>query len=324
MALVVTHSIRQWGGSCSYSYKLADSTVTIPWRILTDGSDLAINGGQIAEWTGSPTVSGTAKPVRGDLLDSTSGMVLKTIDPQQNPNEPMEWNLTLNYGYITAETSGGGGGGGGAFGEINPVDRPPVVRRFTTEVQEAIESLPTDPPGQERPLRWPNGRPMVPLPVRTYYMPTLYVQQFEPSFSNAAASAVVGSVNSTEFCGYPAKSVLCVKMDGDLVFWQNGQATQTCAQVTYQFIHNKRLWSPMKILSRDLFEKSNQTVRPIVINGFQQEPWPLDINGFAVPVEKVNDGTADDQIGSAENFHYTSIDMIEFDLNLLPLPYQYL
>lgn len=323
MALVVTHSGRKPGGGGQIGYKQSEWTVTIPWQILTDGSDRTINAGQIATWTGTPTVQGEAKPQVGDLLDSTSGMVLKTIDPQQV--EFFEWNLTLNYGYITADSTGGGGGGGAAFGEINPVNRPPVVRRFTTEVQEAIESLPTDVPGDEHPLVWPNGRPMVPLPTRTYYMPTLYVQQFEPSFSNAAASAVVGAVNSTQFCGYPARSVLCIKMDGDLVFWQNGQAVQTCAQVAYQFIHNKHLWSPMRILSRDFFEKSNNSVRPIVMNGaFVQEPWPIDINGFAVPASKIGDGTADDAIGSAESYHYTDIQMVQFDFNLLPLPYQYL
>lgn len=329
MALIVTHSLRQplgSSGAANISYRLADSTVIIPWKIITDNSDRTINGGQVATWTGTPTVEGEAKPVVGDLLDSTSGMVLKTIDPQQDSQNPNVWMLTLNYGYITAETSGGGSGGGGGFGEINPVLRPPIVQGHTMERQKAIESLPGNGPGNERPLLWSNGRPMVPLPELTEYLPTLYVQQFENGFSRAAASPVLGSVNSTTFVGFPAKTVICTKLDGDLVFWQDGQTQRTCAQVTYQFIHNRDGWSPMRILSRDFFEKANNnTVRPIVINGaFVQEPHPLDVNGFAVPVSKIADGTADDQIGSAENFHYTNIDLPEFDFNLLPLPFQYL
>ena len=327
MALVVLECRRKNRSSNNGSYLIADRTYTERWQIQTEGSDRAITAYDIEMFgeNGEIPAAGSPLPRYGSLLNAVSGAVLKVKNANPiNVDDISQWMVELTYGYITAEDQTSGGG----RGQVNPTLRLPDIRRTTTEVQEAIEKVVDPKTGDLKPLVMSNGRPFPTLPTRTYYMPTLLISQYETTFSNTTASAVVGSVNSVQFLGFPARTIVCSQMDGQLVFWQEGQAVNTAVKTDYQFIHNKRGWTPGKYLARDYFEKVNGQLRPIVVNGaFVTEPWPLDALGIAIPPNLITDGFAESHAGTGAigAYHYVEVDEAEeFDLNLLPLPYQYL
>lgn len=336
MALVVKECHYKGNSWCDGSYLIAERTCTTEWQLETDGADREISAYDIMLWGENgetPTVSGDPLPRYGSLYGST-GMVLKKKTPTQIVNEDAaHWRVILEYGYVTAGglDLGGASGRPEDNGALDPLQWLPRVRRFTTEIQEPVESTGgkggnPKVAGAVGTLVMSNGRPFDNVPVRSRHLPSVRITQYESGYSGTAASAIVGSVNSVQFLGLASRTVLCTAMDGELDFWQNGQSVIPVYQVSYQFIHNKREWTPGRYLSQDVYEKFDGHLRPIVVNGApRQDPWPLDIAGKAIPEENLLDGSAKNLEGQPGGFYYIEVNLHdEFDFNLLPLPYQFL
>jgi hypothetical protein len=248
-----------------------DSAATGPQAILRS---LGLNVGDAYRYplTGTPTETNASLFVQDIQIGATSANgLLCDVNVTFGPQDPAK----DDRGPVDPETG------------LRDPFAAPVKLRWTTEFEDYAPEM--DKAGN--PILNKAGDPFSTPIVIPYPTSVAIVSRVEREYDETWLSNFKGRVNSAEWLGWPAGSVLCQDINGDREWNDDIQGWTWPTEYKFAFrppivVSSKKVypgWS-VQVLNAGLREKVSGVKRPIIIKGAQvSEPWLLDSSGVAYP-----------------------------------------
>lgn len=172
--------------------------------------------------------------------DYNPAALAKSITPQISSDCRTFWTVTVEYDTALDQSQQN------QANFPNPTDRPIQVSytsaTYTIPVLEDIDGLAANKNNV--------GDTFDPPLTQEVSRPVLQITKNQADFDPAVKYDYENAINSDEFQGAAAKTVLCRRIDAQLQF-ENVPGTGQVPfwQVTYVFEHNRDQWNPVKVLN---------------------------------------------------------------------------